>query len=102
VTAAVAIVLLLVGLPLLVFRIGGRSGGADRAAVAGDRPAGAARPRRAVAAPAGPRRPHRPGQGGPGDVPWVTVVLLLGGAVAVVVLRRRLRRALELNGGPPA
>ncbi len=41
-------------------------------------------------------------RGGPGDVPWVTVVVLLGGVVAVVVLRRRLRRALELNGGPPA
>ncbi len=39
---------------------------------------------------------------GPGDVSWLTVVVLLGGAVAVVVLRRRLRRALELNGGPPA
>ena len=41
-------------------------------------------------------------RGGPGDVPWVTVVVLLSGAVAVVVLRRRLRRSLELNGGPPA
>ncbi len=41
-------------------------------------------------------------RGGPGDVPWVTVVLLLCGAVAVVVLRRRLRRALEPNGGTPA
>ncbi len=40
-------------------------------------------------------------RGGPGDVPWLTVALLGGGALAVVVLRRRLRRALELNGGPP-
>ena len=41
-------------------------------------------------------------RGGPGDVPRVTVVVLLGGPVAVVVVRRRLRRALELDGGPPA
>jgi hypothetical protein len=35
------------------------------------------------------------------DVPWVSVVVLTAGAAAVVVFRRRLRRAVQVNSGPP-
>jgi hypothetical protein len=35
------------------------------------------------------------------DVPWVSVVALIGGAVALVAFRRRLRRAVQVNTGPP-
>ncbi|WP_448639444.1 hypothetical protein [Geodermatophilus sp. URMC 63] len=40
--------------------------------------------------------------GEPGDVPWTSVVLGAMGAGAVVLLRRRLRRAIDLNSGPLA
>jgi hypothetical protein len=40
--------------------------------------------------------------GEPEDVSWGVVAVLAAAVVATLVFRRRLRRAVELNSGPPA